>query len=96
MREPRKNTTVPGHRCVEVLLNTLRGERHVRQPLLLEVVDSLAVLPGCGDALDAARALLARLDVGIDEREYERSIARILELAFQRDEIDVRRDTAAQ
>jgi hypothetical protein len=88
-------TSTPGHRRVEVLLNTLRAERHLRRPLLLEAVDSLAVLYERNDALDAARDLLARLDVGIDDGEYERRISRILELVFQPDEPAVDRDTAA-
>ena len=71
---------MPADRRVQLLLNTLRGERYVRRSLLWELVDELAAGQDCADAGMAVRALLEKLESGIDEREYEARIARIYEL----------------
>jgi hypothetical protein len=72
---------VPLPKRIELLLNTLRGERHLRRPLLVETVGLLATLDGPTAALRASHALLERLDAGIDDSEFERRIARIVSFA---------------
>jgi hypothetical protein len=86
--------TIPPHRRVELLLNTLYGERHFRRPLLLEALDSLAALGDRPAALQVARALLRRLDGDIEVAEYEQWVARIVELAVAPDDMSAR-STAA-
>jgi hypothetical protein len=63
--------SVPPSRRIELLLNTLLAERYARRPLLAEVVEELATEVGASDAVRVGRALLERLDSGIDEREFE-------------------------
>jgi hypothetical protein len=71
--------TVPRSRRIELLLNTLLGERYARRPLLAELVEELAmVAPGSDDAVRAGRALLDRLDDGIDEVEFDDCIEELI------------------
>jgi hypothetical protein len=70
----------PPAKRVEVLLNTLRGERHLMQPLLAEVIDDLEGTQAHPAAAEAARSLLYRLDAGLDEAEFEHELARLLDL----------------
>jgi hypothetical protein len=56
---PRKAPPPPDQ--IEILLRTLRVERHFRRPLLVEVLDRLSGA-GLVDAADAARHLLDALD----------------------------------
>jgi hypothetical protein len=80
---------VPPHRRVELLLNTLRAERHLRRPLLLEVLETLSATGTRPAARKAAGDLLERLDAGaLDDFEFDRWVGRVLELAQ-----DVRADT---
>jgi len=75
-------TMQPGKR-IELLLNTLHGERYVRRALLTELLDEFAVSPAYQDAARAARAILDRLD-SLSELQYEREISRIWDLARAR------------
>ncbi len=68
---------------IELLLNTLRGERYVRRALLTELLDEFAGAPAYGDAARATRAVLARLEV-LNDVQYEREIARVRDLACGR------------
>ncbi len=72
--------TVPRSRRIELLLNTLLAERYARRPLLAEVIDELATETAGSEAVRAGRALLERLEEGIDEREFEGSVERLIEL----------------
>jgi hypothetical protein len=72
--------TIPPARRIQLLLNTLLGEKYVRRSLLREVVDELALGDDHADAVSAGRALLERLESGIDQGEYETKIARLCEL----------------
>ena len=69
----------PAHR-IEVLVRTLRGERHLRRALLVEVVDRLTPLDGFSAATIAARALLASLDEEVADDDYERALRRLEDL----------------
>jgi hypothetical protein len=71
---------IPAARRIQLLLNTLLGERYIRRSLLLELVDELTDGDGHADAMLAGRALLERLESGLDEGEYEARISRIYEL----------------
>lgn len=75
--------SMQAHRRVELLLNTLHGERYVRRALLTELLDEFAVSPFYDDAAHAARALLARLD-SLSELQYEREISLLWDLACER------------
>jgi hypothetical protein len=68
---------------IELLLNTLRGERYVRRALLTELVDEFAALPAYRDAAHAARSVLGRLEA-LDDIQYEREISRVWDLACGR------------
>jgi hypothetical protein len=71
--------TVPRSRRIELLLNTLLGERYARRPLLAELVEELAmVAPGSEEAVRAVRGLLDRLDDGIDEIEFDDCIGELI------------------
>jgi hypothetical protein len=72
--------TVPRSRRIELLLNTLLAERYARRPLLAEVIEELATETDGSEALRAGRALLERLEAGIDEREFEGSVEHLIEL----------------
>ncbi|HZU84413.1 MAG TPA: hypothetical protein VE987_15895 [Polyangiaceae bacterium] len=71
---------IPPARRIQLLLNTLRGERYVRRPLLSELLEELTLSQAHPDAVRAGRALLERLEAGIDEIEYERRIQGMIEL----------------
>ena len=75
--------TMLAHRRVELLLNTLRGERYVRRALLAELLDEFSVSPFYDDAAYAARGLLDRLD-SLSELQYEREISLLWDLACER------------
>jgi len=72
--------TLPPVKRIDVLVNTLVGERYARRPLLSELLDELSQTNDRPEAIVAGRALLAKLDSGIDELEYEESMGRIVEL----------------
>lgn len=71
---------VPLGRRVELLLNTLRAERHMRRALLVETLDVLGTMNRPA-ASDAARELLANVDA-IDEAAYDAWVLRVTELAL--------------
>jgi hypothetical protein len=73
-------STIPLARRIQVLLNTLIGERYVRRALLCELIDELSLAHESADAVQAGRTLLEQLETGIEESEYQRRIARIVEL----------------
>jgi hypothetical protein len=75
--------TMQPHRRIELLLNTLQGERYVRRALLTELLDEFAVSPFYDDAAFAARAILDRLDV-LSELQYEHEISLLCDLACER------------
>jgi hypothetical protein len=75
--------TMQPHRRIELLLNTLHGERYVRRALLTELVDELAVSPFYDDAACAARSILERLE-SLNELEYEQEISLLWDLACER------------
>ena len=63
---------------IQVLLNTLVGERHVRRSLLGEVCELMGSEPGwMKDAHQAAAELLAALDNGADIDDFDGSIGHI-------------------
>lgn len=70
--------TLPLLRRIQVLLNTLLGEHHVRRSLLNEVCD---LLDSGGRTLDDAREvaghLLAELEKGAEVDDFEGSVERI-------------------
>ncbi len=76
--------SIPLDRRVRVLLNTLAVERYMRRPLLNELVDELTLADAHPDVVQAGRALLERLKVGVDEAEYQRRIGSMLELTARR------------
>jgi hypothetical protein len=49
---------------LDMLLNALESERHVRKALLLNLIDELAALDGLAPAVDAACDLLDNLESG--------------------------------
>lgn len=71
---------VPLGRRAELLLNTLRAERHMRKALLVEALDVLGAMNRPA-AVDAARELLASVDA-VDEHTYDAWVARISGLAL--------------
>jgi hypothetical protein len=73
-------SAIPPTKRIQVLFNTLTAERYARRALLTELVDELASTHEYGNAVSAGRALLERLDVGINDREYEQAIASLAEL----------------
>ena len=63
---------------IQILLNTLIGERHVRRSLLGEVCELMGNEPGwMKDAHQAAAKLLAALDTGADIDDFDGSIGQI-------------------
>jgi hypothetical protein len=76
--------TVPRSRRIELLLNTLLAERYARRPLLAEVIDELSTEMGASEAVRVGRALLERLDSGIDEREFEGCVEQLIAMTQQR------------
>jgi hypothetical protein len=73
------HTASPAKR-IDVLLNTLVGERYVRRPLLSELVDELTRMNERPEAVRAGKALIARIDSGVDEVDYEHDLERVIEL----------------
>jgi hypothetical protein len=71
---------VPLERRLELLLNTLRGERHMRTSLLLETLEVLVTLNRTAAAA-AARELLANV-AGIDGVTYDAWVVRVAALAL--------------
>ena len=72
-------SVVPPARRIELLLNTLHGERYLRRPLLTEVLEQLADTHARVELLRAVRALLDRLEEGISEADYEGQLALVLD-----------------
>jgi hypothetical protein len=70
--------TVPRSRRIELLLNTLLGERYARRPLLAELLEELASETAWAEAVRAGRALLERVDAGIDEVEFDGCVEEII------------------
>ena len=68
---------MPRAKRVELLLNALEVEKHVRRPLLAGIIDELAEPADQPEAARAARVLLRQLETGIDEREFARAIQRL-------------------
>ena len=74
--------TFPQTKRIQVLLNTLLGERHARRALLAELIDELATAPSQHVAARAARALLRSLDEPpVEDDLYRKRILRIGDLA---------------
>ena len=70
--------SLPLLRRIQVLLNTLIGEHHVRRSLLHEVCDLLGREgDGLEDAHHAAEELLAALDDGARVDDFDGSVERI-------------------
>lgn len=68
---------------VEMLLNAIEVERHVRAPLLLTLIDDLAAAATCGHALEVARVVLSELESGaLDERGFRRRLAELRAVAL--------------
>jgi hypothetical protein len=74
--------TMQPQRRIELLLNTLQGERYVRRALLTELLDEFAVSPFYDDAADAARSLLDRLEA-LSPVQYEQEISLLWDLACE-------------
>lgn len=71
--------TAPRSRRIELLLNTLLGERYARRSLLAELVEELATeTAGAEEAVRAGRALLERLDAGMDEVEFDGCVEELI------------------
>lgn len=71
---------IPRAKRIYFLLQTALTERHVRRPLLAELVDELVGAGQYPEAAQAGRALLAQLDAGIDGAEYVRLLGQMIEL----------------
>jgi hypothetical protein len=75
-------SSVPQAKRVELLVSTLRTERHARRALLADLVDELAASPSQFMAARAARSLQRALDAEpLEEDLYEKRIVRIGDLA---------------
>jgi hypothetical protein len=70
--------TAPRSRRIELLLNTLVGERYARRSLLAELVEELATETDGSEAVRAGRALLERLDAGMDEVEFDGCVEELI------------------
>ncbi|HSY24486.1 MAG TPA: hypothetical protein VK841_20305 [Polyangiaceae bacterium] len=77
------NKTMQPQRRIELLLNTLQGERYVRRALLTELLDEFATSAFYDDAADAARSVLDRLEA-LSQAQYEQEIALLWDLACER------------
>jgi hypothetical protein len=64
-------------RRIELLLNTLEGERHARRSLLDELVDVTSMDPAFRRAREQAAALLRAIERPLDERDFRRRLASI-------------------
>jgi hypothetical protein len=62
---------------IELLLNTLEGERYARRSLLGEIIDLTADEPELERAREAARSLLRAAELGIDQPEFARGVQTI-------------------
>ncbi len=63
--------SIPRDAIVDMLLNSLVAERHVRGPLLLTLIDELGGRDDYRIAAEAARDVLARIeDKSIGEAEF--------------------------
>ena len=71
---------MPRAKRIDLLLQTALTERHLRRPLLAELVDELVDAGQYPEAAQAGRALLAQLDAGIDAAEYVRLLGQMIEL----------------
>jgi hypothetical protein len=70
--------SLPQLRRIQVLLNTLVGEHHVRRSLLREICDLLGLAGrGLTEAHDAALELLASLDGEAEVQDFDGSVQRI-------------------
>ncbi len=70
--------SIPREAIVDMLLNSLVGERYVRGPLLLELIDELGSREDMRLAADVARDVLARLeDKTLGEAEFARCVDEI-------------------
>jgi hypothetical protein len=70
--------TAPRSKRIELLLNTLLGERYARRSLLAELVEELATETDGSEAVRASRALLERLDAGMDEVEFDGCVEELI------------------
>ena len=75
--------TMLAHRRIELLLNTLHGERYVRRALLTELLDEFATSPFYDEAATAARSLLDCID-SLSDLQYEREVSLLWDLACER------------
>jgi hypothetical protein len=74
--------TLSQSRRIELLLNELRYERHVRRALLWELVDELdEALPHVKSAATAARGLLILVEAEIGGDDFASELDRIAVLA---------------
>jgi hypothetical protein len=71
--------SLPTLRRIQILLNTLVGEHHVRRSLLREVCELMGSNGGlaAGEAHGAAVELLAALDDGIEVHDFDGRVERI-------------------
>ena len=73
---------IPAGTMVAVLLDTLEKERHLRKPLLCNLVDELSANDGFGPALDRALALLEQLEGGlVSEATFVRRLTELRDLS---------------
>jgi hypothetical protein len=62
---------------LEVLVRTLRGEKHLRRALLQEIVDRFASNADLEVPMQAIRILLVALEGRVAESDYEGAIAQL-------------------
>jgi hypothetical protein len=62
---------------LEILVRTLRGEKHLRRALLQEIVDRFASDADLAVPVQAARILLVALEGRVAESDYEGAIAQL-------------------
>ncbi len=75
---------LPLLRRIQVLLNTLVGEHHVRRPLLLEVCDLMSTSgPRLEEARSATLELLATLETKPEVADFDASIEHISECVWR-------------
>jgi hypothetical protein len=68
-------------RLLELLLNTLEGERHLRAALLLELLDELETTEQLAPAAGLARRMLAALETGhVGDEEFTVDLATLRRL----------------
>jgi hypothetical protein len=70
------NVASPTQR-IEVLVRTLRGEKHLRRALLQEIVDRFSLDAELAAPIQAARALLVAIEGRVAESDYEEALAKL-------------------